>query len=304
MQIDTSLLREKFVIRERNPSSASNAIKITALSNRMAITLKAGEMPGENYIIRSSNMHSCVRFAALLLAEFERLGPLLSRTIKINWHEMWDNSLSPFERLHNPDRWICLYSKGKIVFSEGKHHQFLDVIEQCDIVNKESYDKSIRLAESAFSQAGKDVAIEFDSNVALVCALSRIEGRCSMIIRGPGNTHTFNCNLKPDQGEKKINIVHGLSISADILEAVQLCYRVGENNVLLEMGKIKKFSDEYNLTIAAKKRIHEVNIQLSSMENIYAIRYRPERPNFDHIIDMTERYVHAHPPPDDDEAYV
>ncbi len=304
MQIDTSLLREKFVIREKYPQDASKPIKITALSNRMAITLKAGEMPGETYIIRSSNMHSCARFAALLLAEFERLGPLLSRAIKVDWHDMWDNSLSPFERLHNPKRWVCLYSKGKIVYSEGQHHQFLDVIEQCDMVNKESYDKSIALAKSAFSQAGKEVDIEFDSNVALVCALTRIEARCSMIIRGPGNTYTFNCTFKPDEGEKKINIVHGLSLSADILEAVQLCYRVGENNALLDMGQIKKFSDEYDLTNAAKKRIHEVNIQISSMENIYAIRYRPERPNFDHIIEMTERFVHANPPPDEDEVYI
>ncbi len=299
MKIETSLLREKFEIRESKPDDASKAIEIVALSNRMSISFQAGELAPEKYIIRTQNMHGCARFASVMLSEYERLGPLLSRSTPINWHELWDKALSPFERLHNPDKWVCLYHKGKIVFSEGSHHSFFDVIEKCDIVNKGNYEASIKLAEQAFSKAGRNVSIGFDSSVALVCALTRKEARCSMIARGPGRTNTFNATITPQKDQNKINIIHGLSLSADILEAVQLCYRIGQTSALLEMGHIKKFSDEYNIMREAKKRITEINMHINSIENRYHLRYRPERPDFDHITHMTEKFIFDNPPEDE-----
>ncbi len=291
MHIDTSLLREKFVIDEKKSNDNAKLMRIIAMSNRMPLRLQAGEMAPEDLVLRSSNMHSCARFAGLLVAEYERAGPVVGRAKSIHWHDIWDKALSSFERLHNPDRWITVYHKGNIIFSEGHHHPFLDIVEKCDLINKGDYEKSIRMAESAFSQAGKDVSIDFESNVALVCAINRQEARSSMIIRSQGRTNTFNCAFKPHQEGDQIKVVHGLSISADVLEAVQLCYRIGEISEFLNMGLVQKHSDDHRMMTAAKKRLGELNIQISSIERIYHIRYRPERPNFDHIIAMTERYI-------------
>lgn len=291
MQLETSLLREKFDIREKSPENPDKALEIIALSNRMVITLQAGETLAETYVVRTGNMYSCARFCSILVAEYQRMGPLLSRSPALDWHELWDNSLSSFERLHNPDKWVCLYRNGKIIYAEGEHHPFLDIIEQCDALNKGDYEGSIQLAENAFSQAGRKVEIHFDSNVALVCSLTREESKCSMVIRESGRSNTFNLSITPSGSGKAVEISHGLGISANILEAVQMCYRIGETNALIEMGHLKKYSDEYYLMTNRKKRLGEISAQLNSFENQNSIRYRPERPNFDHIIALTERYV-------------
>ena len=117
MQIDTSLLREKFDLREPNPEKPEKAMEIVALSNRMPITLQVGDSHSETFIIRTQNMHGCVRMASVMVAEFDRLGPLLSRTKPLNWHGLWDSALSPFERLHNPDKWVAVFHNGKIIDS-------------------------------------------------------------------------------------------------------------------------------------------------------------------------------------------
>ncbi len=302
MHIETSLLREKYEIHERQPNNSTKPIQIVTMSNRMALKLQAGNMPEESYVIRTQNMHGCARFASVLLSEYERLGPLLSRTTPLNFHDLWDKALSPFERLHNPDKWVNLYHKGKSIYSEGPEHPFLDVIEKCDVVNKGDYEDSIKMARNAFSQAGKKVTIDYDSNVALVCSLTKVEARCSMIIRGPGRTNTFNVTITPAEDEEKINIMHGLSLSADILEAVQLCYRIGHISANVELGILKKYGDEYNIMKQAKKRLIEIDAQLNSIENRYSMRYRPERPNFNHIVTLTEKFIYKNPPPTQETA--
>lgn len=293
MNIDTSLLREKFVIQEAGvKDEGQKKLILTAPSNRMPISLRTESLAPEQFIVRTSSMHTCTRMVAQLVADYEHHGPIPPRIAKINWHQLWDNCLSSYERLHIPERWCCVYHKGKNIFSEGKHHAFLDVIEKCDHMNKKDYEGAINVAKGAFTKAGKEVHIDYDSNVALVAAIDIKSARCSMVLRGIDKTTTFNYSVRPIEKDDKINPSQALSSAGDFLEGVQLSYQIGMNNHKLETGQIQKFSDPDRKARAARNRINELYAQVNSLENRYILRYRPERPDFDHIIHATEQYLH------------
>lgn len=289
MNIDTSLLREKFLIKERKERKDDKVLEFTACSNRMVINLQAGELPTETFIVRSNTMHNCIRMVSKVMNEYERRGPLLRRAKSLDWNEIWEKTLSPFERRYNDDRWVCIYNKGKIVYTNGKHHQFLDVIEKCDAAQNGDYNKSIPLAEAAFKKAGKNITLTYESNVALVAILNRKEGRCSMILRGPDRTTTFNFNIKASQETNRLNLPHGLTTASDFLEGVQLAYLIGYNAEKLSLKLIDKASDDYNKMLKAQERLNEIDAQISAMENSYKMRYRPERPDFNLIIETSKR---------------
>lgn len=291
MNIDTSLLREKFTIREKTKHQDDQALKIKCPSTRMPINLQTGTLPKEKFIIRSYNMHSATRMVSKIIHDYGKNGPIMSRAISLDWMELWDNSLSSYERRHNPDRWIAVYNKGKLIFSAGEHHSFLDVIEKCDVLNKGNYDKSIKMAERAFRQAGKDTEITCESTVALVSILGKYDGRCSMVLRSPAHTTTFNYSLKPLEKGGEINIPQGLSTAADFLEGVQIAYMIGLNSEKLNQGIIAKYSDEYKQMAKARDRLKDIQAQIDSMESRYKVRYRPERPNFELLITETENYA-------------
>lgn len=292
MNIDTSLLREKFIIRENTSSdSEGKPLEIIAPSNRMPISLQTGQLPPESFVIRTRNMHGCTRMVAQIISDYKRHGPITPRIKTINWHELWDNCLSSYERLHIPERWVSVYHNGKRIFSEGDFHSFLDIIEQCESINKKEYEYAIELAKNAFTKTGRDVSIEYDSNVALVTIAGKKESRCSMVLRGPDKTTTFNYTVRPKREEETIKLPQVLSSAGDFLEGVQLSYMIGMNNEKIEMGLIERYGEEGLKTKAARARINELYAQINSMENRYVLRYRPERPDFDFIISETEKFA-------------
>ncbi len=293
MNIDTSLLREKFVIQEKNNSDEGHrTLQICCLSTRMPISLQAGGLPAEPYVVRAHNMHSCTRMVARMIQDYEKNGPLMSRTPPLDWEEIWHTAvLSSYERKYNANIWVSVYYKGKPVFSEGEYHPFLDVIEKCDALNHGDYEKSIQMAEDAFLQAGKEIDMICENNVALVAHLGKDSGRCSMVLRGANHATTFNYALKPKTDKEKLNITQCLSVAADFLEGVQLSHMIGFTSEKLGLGHIEKYSDEDRQMQEARKRVWQLNAQINTMENRSIVRYRPERPNFDLLIASTEKFA-------------
>lgn len=306
MNIDTSLLRERFIIKETKPEddeSSGKTFTIEARSNRMVLNLQAGKLPTETFIIRTDRMHTCARMVSLLIADYEKMGPISPRAKRIEWFEMWDKSLSHYERTYNPDRWIAIYQHGKPIYKTGHYHSFLDVIEQCDALNKGDYPNSLAVAEKAFKQAGKDIKIEYDSSIALVAILGKESGRCSMLLRAPDRTTTFNYSLKPLNPGERVNVTQGLSSASDFLEGVQLSYMVGINAERVNQGMTEKFSDESKQAVKARDRIDQLNAQINSMESRYKIMYRPERPMFEYLMGQAEKYARNNMV-DEDEVYI
>ena len=125
MHINTSLLREKFVIKEKTAGTSKLAAQeLCACSNRIVLDMKNKGLDKETFVVRTDSMHLCSRMAGHILANYETRGPFATRLKYLRWGVMWNNVLSDYERRYNKSRWVAVYHKGKLVFEDGKHHAF------------------------------------------------------------------------------------------------------------------------------------------------------------------------------------
>lgn len=277
----TNLLREKFVIKPLNLSSES---EITALSNRMVVPLinREGEEV-ERFTIRGHNMHQTVRMAARINTEFVKRGALLNRLTPVDWPALWKSVTSEYESVYNDELWGCVYHKGKPIFRHGDVHVLLDIIEKCHASSSGSYESSVHMAEQMFSKAGKDVKIGYDGNVALVVNIEDQVGRFGIILRGAGRTTTFNFSVRPNDEKYALNYSQALVVAACFLEGMQLAFMIGMNNIKLVYGQIARHSKEEKQTRRAKEQLAMLAAEISNLENVYDVHYRPERPEF-HVV--------------------
>lgn len=290
MDFSTSLLREKFIIREMDSNTEGRG-PMTAVSNRIAIPLidHTGQII-ETFIVRAQTMHGAIRMTTKLLQTFEREGPILARPVKYNYAEVWERMNDDHEAQFNPDRWIAVYSRGRIVYSEGVHHAFLDIIEKCDVQNKGgSYETSLELAENAFEQMGKKVTITHDSSIGMVMTIKKDKARCGLILRNPNKRTTFN--FTGEVIEDSLHIGQCLSVAGAYLEAIQLCFQIGMINEKLRVGVIDSFSFESRKGDSARKRLEFLKAEILNFESRYSVSYRLEKPDFGFIIQDAESFA-------------
>lgn len=287
-EFNSSLLREKFTIHDRDINAPARSV--IALSNRMVVDIV---LPGgrhrEHFIVRTHNMHGCARMAARMLQSFYQNGPLLDRPVPYDWEAAWDSIVSDYEYAYNSQRWLSVYTGGRAIFQKGMHHALLDVIEKCEARNKGGlYEESIKTAEAAFRDLGKDVTIEYDANVALVVDFEDDHGRCAIILRGPDKTTTFNFTATARPGND-LGIPQCLSAAAAFLEGIQLAFLVGMNTEKIKLGMIERHSKEEKQTAEARKRLARLGAEIANLEASCAVHYRPERPEFPHLIMDAEK---------------
>lgn len=282
-EFSISLLRERFIIHDpKLEGSAKDAV--TALSNRILLELKNkdGDIR-ERFVIRTQNMHSCVRMTMKIFQEFSKLGPLLGRANEFNWQAAWDSIINDYEYAFNPQRWVSIYHEGSPVYTKGEHHPLLDLIEKCTAEHKGEYEEAIGLAEKAFQNKGEKTKIEYDGNVALVVNLEETHGRCGIILRGADRTTTFNFSAA-SQGDKTLNFVQCTNAAAAFLEGIQLAFQVGMDNIKIMWGIIPRLSKEEKKNREAQKRLSRLSTEIANLENAFKVNYRPERPEFHHIV--------------------
>ena len=291
--LHTSLLREKFIIHDPNAEQGNRKGPVVALSNRVVIELRADDAPApvEVFTVRAQNMHSAVRMGGKILQSFRQGGAILNRKAPYDWDAAWNSIVSDYEAIYNQQRWVSIYTKGRILFEKGERHPLLDVIEKCQALNKGPYDDAIPLAEDAFKKIGKVVKLEYDGNVALVVNLAPKEGRCGIILRGADKTTTFNfvAEARPKQS---LNYTQVLSAAAAFLEGIQLAFMVGMNEEKLRRGLFDKNSSDEKQTREARRRLSRLNAEIANMESAFDVRYRPERPEFQRITMEAEKLAH------------
>lgn len=288
MDIDSSLLRERFVIKSGPPDFNDPAKRAYAQSNRMPVSLQAGGMSAEKYVVRAHNMHSCARMVAQMIRDYDKGGPLLHRVVPYKWEEVWSEVVSDYEIAYHPDRWVCVYYQGAPIYQFGKHNPLLDVIEKCAFMSKGDYDSSLKLAEEAYRAAGKDVQIGYEGSMAIVAKIGRTRGRCGMIFRGPERSTTFNFTVEMAK-TFPVNPYQCIRVAAALLEGIQLGFLVGLVNEKLREKIIDTTAHEARQAREAKRRLSMLNGEISAFETHYKVHYRPERPDFDRIILETEK---------------
>lgn len=291
MNINTSLLRERFLIRDMSADADDDGsrLNLDVRSNRMAIHLSSGNMEPETFVVRAHNMHSCARMVSRIINTYNHIGPISNRNPPFDWDEAWNMVIDDYERAYVPEHWVAVYHKGRVIYNDGEeHHVFLDIIEKCDAVNKGEYEKSIKLAEDAFNKAGKKVNIDYSSNIALVVDIERFKGRCGMILRGPERTTTFNMVLESEDN-KILDASQCMTASSAFLEGIQLAFKVGINLEKINQGQIEAYSPEEKATREARRRLGRLNAEINALQNNVKVRYRPERPDFFEIVTISER---------------
>lgn len=288
MEFNSTLLREKFIIRDVTLPDDDDAV--IALSNRMVVPLATlSGQERETFVVRAQNMHTCVRMAAMIVKEFHERGSIMKRLRPYYWQDDWKEVTKGYERDWNPKIWGVVYHNGRVVFEDGVRHPFLDVIEQCDVKNKGEYSSStIEYAQNAFRQAGKNVTIDYDSNVALVVSCKPEEAKCGVIVRSANKTTTFNFSAKPRTPQVPVKASQSLTVSAAFLEGVQLAFQVGMYNKKTSYGLIDKTTDDAKKGQRSVERVGALNRAISQYENLYNVHYRPERPSFSKAIEEAE----------------
>lgn len=284
----TSLLREKFTITEVGNKKAKPVI---ALSNRISVPLiSEDKIDNETFVIRTQNMHSCARLAASITKEFFERGTIANRAIPVPWETLWIDVIKGYEREWNENIWCAIYHKGRVIFQSGEHHPFLDIIEQCDAVNKNEYSQSLKVAEDAFSKAGKKVKIHHDSNIALITSCTKEQAKCGVIVRVAGGATTFNYTATPNlRHNKPIHAHTTLTVAATFLEGIQLAFQVGLMNKKNEYGLIEKYSDEDRQYRRATTRMANLDRAIGMYELQFNVTYRPDRPTFNAIVEKAEK---------------
>lgn len=293
-EFTATLLREKFVIQDLLAGDLSDKPPIIALSNRISVPLINPNLDkiSETFVIRAQNMHSCVRLAAHLTRDFQEYGPIMSRAKKFDWDYAYISLVKGYEKKWNPNRWVAVYYKGRPIFEKGEvpRHPFLDIIEQCDSLNKDSYDNSIDIARDAFQKAGKTVSIQYDSNTAMVLSITGEQGRCGVILRGPNRTTTFSFTAKK-KADRDVKPSHCLSAAAAFLEGIQMTFLIGLIRQKQALELIDSKSPEAKQGLEAGQKLGRLKSAIDQFENLLDVSYRPERPDFGQLVDSGMVYA-------------
>lgn len=281
-----SLLRERIIVFDIDEEGKRGEEIAKSLSNRISLTLVSGDgSHSEKFIIRAQAMHLCTRMAAEILQEFHSRGFLANRLHDHQWKKIWTNSCGTYDISYNPNRWGAIYHEGKLFFrSSEDENKLLDIIESQHVKKGATYDQAIFLIQDAFENAGKNVIIDYDSNIGLVCNLSPKSGRCSIILRGPGRTTTFNFATTPNDKDGKINMPQCLIGCAAFLEGIQLSYTIGTTSAKAERGHIPRSGGDMVAAQVGRRHLLSLTREIGTMERLMAVRYRPERPEFQNLI--------------------
>lgn len=277
MELNTTLLRERFIITEvDNPDVPA----LVAPSNRIALTMKSqqGNIT-ETLIVRAQNMHTCIRMASQLLHAFLRTGPIASRQGGFDFVGLWDRIIPDHDVKYNPQRWGAVYAKGKPLFTLGDYHAFLDVIEKCDAINPGNYDRAVQIAEDTFRKMGRELRIKHESNIGMVIHVKGGAGRCGLILRNPHKTATFNF-VAEGQNDTDVHSILCLNACAAFLEGIQLAVRIGMLNERTAQGLIERNAPEMFEIYSGEARMGELADILGDFETGSDVHYRPERPDF------------------------
>ncbi len=291
-EFKSTLLREKFILRDP-AGDLSDAPPVVALSNRMVLPLTSpiGEEP-ETYVVRTQNMHSCVRLCGAIAKEYFDRGAMMRRVTPFRWDGLWRDVIKGYEKDWNPAIWCAIYHKGRVIYEYGERHPFLDIIEQCDAANKQNYGESVAFAEAAFQRAGKEVKIEHDSNIALIMSITEDEAKGGVILRGANRKTTFNYTVKRKKfGGEDLRIPTVLTVSAAFLEGVQLAFSVGMINKKRALNIAEKYSDEDRKGKRGAERLANLNRAIEGLENKYSVNYRPDRPDFQQMVREAEEFA-------------
>lgn len=272
-EFNTSLIREKITLTE-SLEAAPEKDQIVIRSNRLFLNLK-GSSGSERIVIRTQNMHTTLRLAALLLVVRYREGSFLDRTEPFDWADTWASCLSEYEKEYNAAVWAIVYINGKTVF-KTMSSIFVDIIETCAILTQGNYDATMDVTKTVLKRAGKDMDINHSSIVAGTFSDDGDLFRGGIIHRTDIGDIIFNFTVQ--EGEKAGRIVQAMMAAAAYLEFFSLNFILRNLNDKIRSGKVEKTFTETNQIRAAIGRQNGIRKAISSFEENNKVTYNPAKP--------------------------
>lgn len=270
---NTALIREKIVFVDEAASRDAGAEGHGVIrSNRIFLKLeKDGAV--EKVVVRAQNMHGALRLAGKVMQEFYRMGFFSNRAL--DWEDLWQGLQSNYEREYNPYNWCAVYINGKNVF-KTKQSAFVDIIEKCALLTQDNYDATVSVTEGALRQLGKPMRVTQQTTVAAVFTDTAEHLRCGIIHRHNGKDTAFNFTVAG--GEPHHRVVQTLGIAAALLEAINLRHVIDALERKVKDGK--RETAQAGQLRTATARLVAIDRGINSFEEVYEVRYRPEKPVF------------------------
>jgi len=277
-EFSTSLLREKFIVKDKVVSSSGKIIEVK--SNRVFFTLGTGSKK-ENLVIRSKQAYISIIMASRILRDyfFEDEDPILKRVIPIDWQALWATTLSDYEKEYNPELWCAVYVNGNSVF-QYQEPEFVDVIERCANVVPSDYGSISETLEDMIERAGEHKKVEYVSDFASTMYLKNGKVSCSVINNlSANNKSAFNLDISGGDNIGSL-VEESLLVSAAFLEIFDLRFFISKVQAQIDNSEIDENHENVKRMRSAIVRTNKVHEFISEMEAEYNIEYFPERPNF------------------------
>lgn len=268
---ETQLLREKFDLTDTVTKNVTHAF-----SNRVHV--KAGK---KTFSLRTRNMHTALRMAGLLYEMILDTG----EEGFIPWDSFWKQVCGEFEEKYNKNNWAQFFINGISVYKAGEPHPIFLVVEK--LAREYDYHSSVKHAEKAFKSKGHAIALDYEGHVGLIGDFHKTKGRIGIVLRGADKRGTFTYKIENKKG-KDIDVKKCLYSAAAFLEGVQLAYFAGVGMVKIERKIVDEHSPEGQHIMDAKRRLGILNADVNTLEELYEVRYRPERPIFAELFDDAE----------------
>ena len=273
----TSLVREKMTFLDKAaPVATDGASADTVIrSNRMVLKLTVAGIT-ERVIVRAQTMHVAMLLAAKVMFSFYRNGLFTNRVPEYDWEAQWLSVLSGYERNYNASIWAAIYINGKPVF-KTQSDPYMDIIEKCAVMTGDNYDATPGFAEKAFHQAGKEIKIDHNTNVAALFNDRGDEMNCGIVHRSLGDAQAFNFIVAG--GDPNLRIVQCITSAAAFLEGLNLSMVVKDLQNKIRMKEITPSSTEAGRLRAAAARMVLLNKTILTFEENYDVKYRPGKPD-------------------------
>lgn len=280
-EFNTSLVREKISFSGEGalfaPSEGAESGKTVVRSNRIVLELENSIGKKESLVVRSQTMASCLRFASRLMYNYFRSGLFMNRENPYEWTQSWNAVVSSYDRLYRPNLWGSVHINGVGVF-KTHNSPLVDVLEKCALLSKDDYDAVGNVTEKALRQIGYEARIQHESNIAAVFFDKGDSIRCGIVYRDKSSDATFNFSAKG--GEREVRIVEALRITSAFLEGIDLRFTSRNLQERIRRRELPQLGPHAIQQRKAYLRLLAVNRVITHFEEVFEVRYRPEKPEF------------------------
>lgn len=277
-----TLYRERSTVRrfDLTDDVPGEDVVFQVRSNRISLSLKSGPID-ETVVVRGQNIPSTLRLAGLVIEQFNRNPTLFSdeSTTHLEWAEMWKPRVSSYEKQFISESWVSLHYEGGTVFTTNPSPHIDDMERMA--MGGDINEDLIRAVASNFHESMDDIAIQHDSQTAVVFSPFKEYHRAAILERRSGKTGSFAVSaFHPPKPGKPVRYSGFINFCADIVEALTLKVFLERIRVLVEENRVYGSSITPAQVAGAMGRKRDLMQFIQSYERANRVSYRPDRPEF------------------------